>query len=145
MTARRRDVQPSTTSPGKQQPARTYRELHAWQGAMALAGSVYRITSTFPKSELCSLTSQMRRAAVSVPSNIAEGAARGTNREFRQFLLIARGSLSELETESLLARDFGYIQEEDDLERALGRLFRLLSALIKSTDATDTRQAKAPA
>jgi len=109
---------------------------------MAWARVVYKLTSTFPKEELYSLTSQMRRATVSIPSNIAEGAGRGTRREFRQFLLIAGGSLSKLETESLLARDFGYIDEPDDLERSLERLFRLLSASIKSTNATEARQAK---
>lgn len=108
MTIRDADAQPSGRLTTKGQVARNHRELHAWQEAMALARAVYRITSGFPKEELYSLTSQMRRAAVSVPSNIAEGAGRGTDREFRQFLPIARGSLSELETEWLLAKDFGY-------------------------------------
>ena len=121
----------------KNQPARTHRDLIAWQEAMALARAVYVLTAKFPKEELYSLTNQMRRAAVSIPTNIAEGAGRGSQREFRQYLLIARGSLSELETEFLLAKDFGYTRTTDDIEPALRRLFKLLTALINSEKPTD--------
>jgi four helix bundle protein len=75
---------------------RAHKKLDVWKESVDLAVEIYRVTEAFPKSELYSLTSQMRRAAVSVPSNIAEGAARSTGKEFMQFLMIARGSLSEL-------------------------------------------------
>jgi len=75
--------------------------LKAWQEAMELVKEIYRVTRDFPKEEIYGLVSQMRRAAVSIPSNISEGAARGGDREFIQFLIIARGSLSELETQLL--------------------------------------------
>ncbi|PJC75307.1 MAG: hypothetical protein CO012_03670 [Syntrophobacterales bacterium CG_4_8_14_3_um_filter_49_14] len=80
---------------------RKHYELKAWQEAMELVKEIYRVTRDFPKEEIYGLVSQMRRAAVSIPSNISEGAARGGDREFIQFLIIARGSLSELETQLL--------------------------------------------
>lgn len=81
-----------------------HKDLTVWQAAMGLAKVVYAVTADFPKAERYGLVSQMRCAAVSVPSNIAEGAGRGSAREFHQFLTIARGSLSELETQALLSR-----------------------------------------
>ena len=78
---------------------RKYRDLHAWQRAIELVKVIYRLTAAFPDSERLGLTAQMRRAAVSVPSNIAEGAARRTTREYLHFPGIARGSLSELDTQ----------------------------------------------
>jgi len=84
---------------------RTHKDLKVWQEAMKLAKTVYALTSEFPREEVYGLTSQMRRAAVSVPSNLAEGAARASNREFTQFLYIALGSLSELETQWMLAAE----------------------------------------
>ena len=77
---------------------RPHYKLEAWKSAMALVSSIYQITRSFPKEELYGLTSQMRRAAVSIPSNLAEGAARTGQKEFAQLLSIAKGSLSELET-----------------------------------------------
>ncbi len=76
---------------------------------MHLARSVYELTASFPKNEQYGLVSQMRRAAISIPSNIAEGAARNHDKELVQFLYIALGSVAELETQLLLARDFGYV------------------------------------
>lgn len=81
----------------------SYRELMVWQKAMELAVLVYRLTETFPKREIYGLASQLRRAGVSVPSNIAEGYGRASRREYLQFLSIAQGSLKELETQVLLA------------------------------------------
>jgi len=75
---------------------KTYRELICWQKAIELVKSIYKITKNFPQSEQFGLTSQLRRAAVSVPSNIAEGFGRGSNKDFRRFLDISRGSLFEL-------------------------------------------------
>ncbi|HKF49051.1 MAG TPA: four helix bundle protein [Terracidiphilus sp.] len=84
--------------------AQSYRDLVVWQRAMQLTVAVYRLTRDFPKEELYGLTSQIRRAAISVPSNIAEGQGRGTPGEFRQFLAIARGSNCEVQTQLDLAR-----------------------------------------
>lgn len=89
-----------------------YRELKVWHKAMDLTTLTYEITKDFPKEEQYSLTDQMRRAAVSIPSNIAEGHARQTVPDFRHFLSMANGSLAELETQFELSRRFGYIDDE---------------------------------
>jgi four helix bundle protein len=113
----------------------SYRDLIVWKKSMAFVLEVYRRTQAFPKIETYGLTSQLRRAAVSVPSNIAEGQARRTTGEFKQFLGNARGSLVEVETQILIARDLGYLehdQTETPLEAAaeIGRMLNgLLSAL----------------
>jgi four helix bundle protein len=99
---------------------------------MELVKEIYRVTREFPKEEIYGLVSQMRRAAVSVPSNISEGAARGGDREFMQFLIIARGSLSELETQSLIARDLGYMQDASNIQERIDRIFAMIGGLIKS-------------
>ena len=90
-----------------------YTELEVWKEARKLVVSVYDITKTFPKTEMYGLTSQMRRCAVSVPSNIAEGCGRRTSADTIQFLHISRGSLYELETQLFLALDQAYIFEQD--------------------------------
>jgi len=95
-------------------------------------GRSNRLTQPFPKEELFGLTSQMRRAAASIPSNIAEGAARTGNREFAQFLNVARGSLSELETQLLIAIDLGYIKKDDHVFQLLDRVSRLITGLHKT-------------
>ena len=89
----------------------TFRDLRIWQEAMDLTEEVYRATSDFPKHELYGLTSQMRRAAVSVPSNIAEGKGHRSDPEFVRFLLHARGSLLELQTQVMIARRLQYLSE----------------------------------
>jgi four helix bundle protein len=113
---------------------RKHHELLVWQESMALTRDIYTATVGFPREEIYALTSQMRRAAVSVPSNIAEGAARTSIREFLQFLSIARGSLSELETQVILAGDFGYLNEKQPLLQRIDRTFGLLGGLIKSVE-----------
>ena len=95
---------------------RSYRDLVAWQKAMELMVSVYTCTQTFPKVETYGLISQMRRAAVSVPSNIAEGHARISTGEFRQFLSHALGSLVEIETQILIGERLSYIDAEKSNE-----------------------------
>ena len=92
----------------------------------------YRLTSAFPREELYGLTSQMRRAAVSVPSNIAEGAARQSEREFLQFLIIARGSLSELETQVLIAEKLGYVTSIEPIMQRINKVYGLLGGLIRA-------------
>src|ERR1700758_1583568 len=89
----------------------SYRDLVVWKKSMALVLNVYRYTQAFPKIETYGLTSQLRRAAVSVPSKIAEGQARLSTGEFKQFLGNARGSLTEVETQILIARGLGYLDQ----------------------------------
>jgi four helix bundle protein len=111
---------------------RAHHNLEAWQQALALVKTIYSATSNFPKDELYGLTSQMRRAAVSIPSNIAEGAARESTAEFLRFLYIARGSLAELETQLLIATELGYLEDSDSLTTQLDRVSAPLSGLINS-------------
>jgi four helix bundle protein len=92
---------------------RDYRDLIVWQRAMDLVETVYRLTRKFPEHERFGLTSQIRRAAVSVPSNIAEGHGRHTTREFLHFLSIASGSLREVQTDLLIAHRLHYIEESE--------------------------------
>jgi len=116
--------------------ARKHHELLAWQEAIKLAGLVYQISRAFPKEEIYALTGQMRRAAVSIPSNIAEGAGRTGRKEFLQFLSIARGSLCELETQLILAKNLGYISDTisdtSNIDERIERLFGLLGGLMNS-------------
>jgi four helix bundle protein len=95
-----------------------FRELRAWQLGMDLTERVYLLTDSFPKSEIYGLTSQARRSAVSVPSNLAEGHGRASTKEFLQFIAIACGSICELETQLLLSHRLKYI-ETDDLDKIL--------------------------
>jgi four helix bundle protein len=111
---------------------RKHHELKAWQEAMELVKEIYRVTRDFPKEEIYGLVSQMRRAAVSIPSNISEGAARGGNREFIQFLIFARGSLSELETQLLISNDLGYMRDVSDIQERIDRVFSLIGGLLRS-------------
>jgi four helix bundle protein len=91
---------------------KSYKSLKVWQKAVSLAEFVYGATQSFPKEEIYSLTSQVRRAAISIPSNIAEGSARRSTQEFIRFINIAYGSLSELETQFYLARRLNFITDE---------------------------------
>ena len=95
-----------------------YKDLIVWQKAMDLAEEIHRLSKTFPREELYGLTSQIRRAAVSVPSNIAEGHARQSTAEFRNFLSIALGSLAEVDTQQLLAQRFEYLTPEQATKAA---------------------------
>jgi len=113
---------------------RKHHELQAWQVAMRLAREVYQLTALFPAREQYGLTSQLRRSAVSVPSNIAEGAARNSTREFVHFLHIARASLSEIDTQLILARDLGFVGDEQlpNIMETLDHAFGVLGGLINS-------------
>jgi four helix bundle protein len=114
--------------------ASSFRDLRVWQDAMKLAFEVYHQTSIFPKHEIYGLAQQMRRAAVSIPSNIAEGKGHHSDREFIRFLLHARGSLLELETQILIAQELQYIGEESvqQLQGLTSRVGRALAGLINS-------------
>ena len=113
---------------------KSYRELRVWQGGTELAVTIYRLTSEFPREEIYGLTSQMRRSAVGVPSNIAEGYAREHTREYLNFLSIAQGSLSELDTQLEIAIRIGYCNEEraGPIQAEIVRLRRQLFALRDS-------------
>jgi four helix bundle protein len=91
----------------------SYQNLIIWQKAIDLVKQIYTITNNFPKSELYGLTSQIRRASVSIPSNIAEGHGRRTSKEFAQFYSVAYGSTLELETQLYLAKELGFLSNED--------------------------------
>ena len=111
---------------------RAHKNLEVWQLSVALATFVYQITETFPKSEIYGLISQMRRAVVSIPSNIAEGAARFSSKEFAQFLNIAGGSLSELDTQIEIAYNLKYIniEQREELDRRMDLISIKLAGLI---------------
>jgi four helix bundle protein len=113
---------------------KSFEELIVWQKAVDLAEAVYRATRGFPKEELYGLVSQMRRAAVSVPSNIAEGQGRQTRGEFVQFLGHARGSLAELQTQAILAERLKMLTPPAaaDLQQRIEEVGRLLSGLRRS-------------
>ena len=113
---------------------KSFRELYAWQSAIKLCVCVYSLTSTFPSSERFGLVSQLRRAAVSVASNIAEGYGRITRGEYISFLGQARGSLSEVETQIVIARTIGVgaLSELEEAEQICAQTGRILNALIKS-------------
>ncbi|MGB2980361.1 MAG: four helix bundle protein [Candidatus Zixiibacteriota bacterium] len=115
---------------------KNYRELIVWQKSYQLCIEIYRITKDFPKEEKFGLTSQIRRAAVSVPSNIAEGYGRKTTPEYIRALYIAYGSHCELETQILLCGDLGYVKVEDmkKLQEDIGEVERMLKALIRSLE-----------
>lgn len=108
-----------------------HRDLMAWQMSKALVLDVYRVSKAFPREEVYGLTSQLRRAAVSVPSNIAEGHGRSSRREFHCFLGHARGSLLEVETQLEIARDLGYLESNDaeELLRKTKEIGRVLNGL----------------
>jgi four helix bundle protein len=110
-----------------------FRDLVAWQKGMAVVSAVYRVSQTWPRDELYGLTSQVRRAAVSIPANIAEGQGRTGPNEFAHHLSIAKGSLHELETLLLIAHELGYIDEVacDPLLAQTGEVARLIGGLLR--------------
>ncbi len=109
---------------------KTHKDLIVWNKSMELVIATYKLSSKFPDEEKFGLTSQMRRAAVSVPSNIAEGAAINSTKEYIRFLYIALGSLSELETQFLISNRLEYIN--DLLEDVITEIRKMLLSLIKS-------------
>ena len=115
------------------QKVKSYEDLVVWQKSMDLVELIYKLTDSFPQSETYGLSGQMRRAAISIPSNLAEGSRRGSRKDFRQFVFIAFGSASELETQLKIAKRLGYVSDEDfERSRALlGEVLSMLNALAR--------------
>lgn len=111
---------------------KSHMDLKIWQISMDLVEEIYKITSTFPKEEIYALSSQMKRAAISVPSNIAEGASRQTTKEFIKFLYISLGSLSELETQVLIANRLNYAFDIEKLLFKIKGLKKMIINMIQS-------------
>ena len=113
---------------------KTHKDLELWKKAIDLVTSIYRVTEQFPKSEQYGLVSQLRRSAVSIPSNIAEGATRNYKTEFKQFLFVALSSASELETQLIISGKLNFIDKaiETELLNELNTVSRMLQGLIKS-------------
>ena len=112
---------------------KTHKDLDVWKKSMEFVTMLYKKTATFPKEEISGLTNQMRRAAVSIPSNIAEGAARKSNKEFIQFLHIALGSTVEIETQLIISKNLKFIDDESfiELDKERNEIGRMLFGLIK--------------
>ncbi len=110
---------------------KSHKDLDVWKVSIEFVEDIYKHTSLFPKEEIYGLTSQIRRASVSIPSNIAEGASRQTNKEFIQFLYIALGSLSEVETQIYLAYKLGFISNINEINNKLTNIKKMLLGLIK--------------
>ena len=108
-----------------------YRKLIVWQKAMLFSKQVYRLVEQFPVSEKYALSDQVRRAVVSIPSNIAEGCGRASNRDYAHFLSIARGSLYETMTQLEMAKEFGYLESIDGTETLAAEISRMLTTLMK--------------
>lgn len=114
---------------------KSYKDLELWKVSMDLVVDVYKISNDFPKEELYSLTSQIRRSVISIPSNIAEGSSRKSTKEFIQYLWIANGSLSEFETQIEIAHRLGYVKTLEELIERVKLLRKMLLGLLKSLKA----------
>ena len=116
------------------QTVSTYRDLTVWKKSVRLTASIYETTRSFPNDEIFGLISQVRRAAVSIPANIAEGNARGTRKDYRRCLFISRGSLAELETHLIVSNTLGFLPDDrlEQLRDDLLEVQRMVNALIRS-------------
>jgi len=111
--------------------SRSYKDLIVWQKSVNLSILVYKLTSNFPKEEIYGITSQMRRSAISIPSNLAEGSMRGTEKDFRNFIKIALGSGAELQTQLYIAKQLTFVEESDynGIEGLLSEVMKMLHSL----------------
>src|SRR4030065_2485540 len=114
--------------------AKPHQRLNVWKRAIKLVEEIYKITSSFPAEEKFGLISQMRRSAISIPSNIAEGAARSSSKEFINFLHISQGSLSELETQLIISKNLQFLdsQTEEPLQRELDEISKMIIGLQRA-------------
>jgi four helix bundle protein len=128
------------TKPPAAHGIRNFNDLIAWQRARDLVKAIYECTHGFPLEEMYGLVSQLRRAAVSVPSNIAEGYGRGARKEYVRFLRTARGSLYEVQTQLLLAQDLGYLStaKANEILQLAGRCCQLLNGLLRGLAKQDS-------
>lgn len=113
---------------------RTHKDLDVWKDSIELVTKIYQLVSNFPKEERFGLVDQTKRAAISIPSNIAEGAARNSQKEFLQFLYIALGSIAELETQLIISKKLGFLNDEgifEDIEKIKSKLLGLIRYLRK--------------
>ena len=112
---------------------KSFKDLRIWQKGIEIVEDSYRLTKTFPKEELYGLTSQIRRASVSIPSNIAEGFKRYHNKEYKQFLFIALGSLAEMETQLIIAEKLNFVHQRDlqDVFIKMDYLSRMITSLMR--------------
>ena len=108
-----------------------HQDLEVWNKAIKLVTDIYIITKNYPKDEIYALTSQMRRCAVSIPSNIAEGCTRFSDKETLKFLSIAMGSISELETQIVISKNIGYIEDIDSIISQISSVKKLILGLVK--------------
>jgi four helix bundle protein len=115
---------------------KAHHKLKVWQRGIDFVAEIYQLTEKFPRSEMHGLTSQMRRAAVSIPSNLAEGAGRESRKEFTRFLSISQGSVAELETQLIIANRLGFCSEIDDLFTELDELSKMIVGLRRSVKQT---------
>jgi four helix bundle protein len=113
---------------------KTHKDLDVWKMSVALVTEIYKLTSKFPKEELFGLSSQMRRASVSIPSNIAEDAARKSNKEFIQYLHISLGSCIELETQIIIAKNLTFATESEieEINKSITSIGKMLNGLLSS-------------
>jgi four helix bundle protein len=109
---------------------KSHKDLDVWKKSMELVTSIYRLTRGFPQEEQYGLSSQIRRSAISIPSNIAEGAARNSDREYKQFLYIALGSASEVETQLIIAEKLGFADSTQILQTNIADIRKMLTGLI---------------
>jgi len=111
----------------------THKDLKVWQESRNLVKEIYNLTAKFPKDEIYSLTAQIKRSVISIPSNIAEGAARDSNKEYIHFLYISLGSIAELDTQLIIARDLDFISQKDfeEVSSRLDDIAKMLMGLIK--------------
>lgn len=125
---------------------KSYRDLEVWQKGMALAKRIYEVTANFPAEERFGLTNQIRRAVVSIPSNLAEGHARSGTAEFLHFISISMGSVAELETQILLSADLGYLGKDigNDLLTQLDTIGKMLRGLSKSLSKGKSKKRSLP-
>ncbi|MDX2027147.1 MAG: four helix bundle protein [Alphaproteobacteria bacterium] len=127
-------------------PVQSYKDLEVWQKSMDMVTAVYQVTKEFPKDELYTLTNQIRRSAISVPSNIAEGRGKRSTGDYIRFLNIAYGSISELETQLIISKNLGYVSSGklDSLFTDINRIGRMLNGLISSLEGKQTTSRRIP-
>jgi len=117
---------------------KSHKDLDVWKKSMEMVAKIYRMTRQFPSDEQYGLSSQIRRSAISIPSNIAEGAARNSDKEFKQFLYIALGSAAEVETQLIIAEKLGFMDSADVFQNDISDIRKMLTGLISYVSKRNT-------